>query len=123
MYFFQFSDSFSNAKIKLKKAEYQSDIDSPYNTDEKKKQRRDNAKVKFSDNSDNEEQIREKRRKMKPKKTNLPSLPEVPIAGIGCSQNCTMNALKYYSTFLCSIFHKNKNIMMFRGICSAVAHS
>ncbi|XP_071635929.1 uncharacterized protein [Temnothorax longispinosus] len=29
--------SFSNAKIKFKKAEYESDIDSPYNTDEKKK--------------------------------------------------------------------------------------
>ncbi|XP_077272559.1 uncharacterized protein LOC143903069 isoform X4 [Temnothorax americanus] len=73
--------SFSNAKIKLKKAEYESDIDSPYNTDEKKKKRRDNAKIQFSDNSEqqSEQQSRGKKRKI-PQKTNLPSLPEVPIA-------------------------------------------
>ncbi|EFN86722.1 hypothetical protein EAI_15468 [Harpegnathos saltator] len=51
------TDSFSNAKMKLKKAEYQSDVDLPYNTDDRKKQRRDNAKIQFSDKGDSEEEL------------------------------------------------------------------
>lgn len=68
--------------MKLKKAEYQSDVDSACNTDERKKQRRDNAKIQFSDDNDNEELICEKKRKMKPKLTNVPSLPQAPDTAI-----------------------------------------
>ncbi|KYN26713.1 hypothetical protein ALC57_03910 [Trachymyrmex cornetzi] len=71
------AESFSDAKQKLKKAEYLTDVDSSYNTDEGKKQRRENAKIHFSNDND-DEQIREKNKK-KPKKTNLPSLPEPPV--------------------------------------------
>lgn len=81
MYFFQCSDSFLNAKVKLKKAEYQSDVDSPYNTDEREQQRRDNAKVQFEcDNESDTEQICEKRKKNVKLKKNLPPLPPVPVA-------------------------------------------
>lgn len=91
-FFFQFLDSFSNAKIKLKKVEYQSDIDSPYNTDEKKKQRRDKAKIHFSDNeSNNENQIYEKRRRVKPKILNLPALPQIPVTAMKDNTKIQLN--------------------------------
>lgn len=92
MYFFQFSDSFSNAKVKLKKAEYQSDVDSPYNTDERKRQRRDYAKVQFtSDNENDEEQLRVKRKKNPNLKKTLPALPPVPVAMSSKATNISNN--------------------------------
>lgn len=64
--------------MKLKRAEYQSDIESSYDIEEKKKQRRENAKIQFSDKNDNKEQNREKIKRVKPKKINLPSLSQAP---------------------------------------------
>nr|XP_012217761.1 PREDICTED: uncharacterized SDCCAG3 family protein-like [Linepithema humile]XP_012217769.1 PREDICTED: uncharacterized SDCCAG3 family protein-like [Linepithema humile] len=107
------TDSFLNAKVKLKKAEYQSDVDSPYNTDEKKKQRRDHAKVQFtSDNESDEEQIRERKTNVKLKKK-LPPLPPVPIAMSSKATSISNN--------ICSNISDVTKINVLNNSCSVVS--
>ncbi|XP_077272557.1 uncharacterized protein LOC143903069 isoform X2 [Temnothorax americanus] len=116
--------SFSNAKIKLKKAEYESDIDSPYNTDEKKKKRRDNAKIQFSDNSEqqSEQQSRGKKRKI-PQKTNLPSLPEVPIAVASAATYSKTDVTDNSSSVISAGTHSKTYVSNNSSIASAGTHS